>query len=260
MTRALVAALGAALACSGSALAKGPIDLRICGATECRAFAFVPGKRQNADLVTGLVDADQSFVFQSPPRLGPWYELALASDSYELFTVAYAPEAGVVKRKDTWIAVTPRTRAALRQATRGLAPRPRPIIERALVNGLPSANPSVYAGMFGPLPPAPAPPPGTPAAEIRLATRGQTPWTDGRRIEYFPAANVLRRSGEWVAAPDALARRIEEDLTTVRKEADGLGWPAVASVLLLAAGLAAAAWATLRRRRHVGRVLRPARR
>jgi hypothetical protein len=259
MTRALAAAFVAALACAGTALAKGPVELRICGASDCREFKAVPGKPRDAELVFGLVNAEQSFDFVGPPPLGRWYELTLRADWYEWSPLAYAADAGVVAQSGNWIALDRRTLAAVRRATSGLQPKPRPAIERALVNGLPSANPAVYAGVFGPLPPAPVPPPGTPVAEIRLVAGGETPWTDGRRIEYFPAANVLRRSGEWVRTPRPLANRIENDLTSVGKDADGVGWPAVLSVLVLAGGLVLAGWATLGRRRRVARALRPAR-
>lgn len=258
MRHALAAALLTAVACAATAPAKGPIDLRVCGASDCREFAFVPGMPRNARLVTGLVNAEQSFAFTSPAPLGPWYDLELSSDWYDWSPLAYAPEARRLKRNDSWIAVDRRTLAALRRAASGLEPKPRPAIQRALVNGLPSADPAVYGGIFGPLPAAPVPPPGTPVAQIRLVAGDETPWTDGHRIEYFPAANVLRRSGEWVRAPGPLANRIEDDLASVRKEADGVGWPAVLSVLALAGGLLLAGRATLGRRRRVARALRPA--
>ena len=259
MRRALAAGFAAALACAGTAPAKGPIDLQICGASECRDFAFVPGKSRNARLVTGLVAAEQSFAFASPAPLGPWYAVRLTSEWYEWPALAYAPEARLLKRNDSWVRIGRRTAAAVDRATRGLRPKPRPVIERALVNGLPSASPRVYGDVFGRLPTAPVPPPGTPVAEIRLVAGEETPWTDGRRIEYFPAVNVLRRSGEWVRAPAPLAGRIEEDLASVRKDADGVGWPATVSVLALAGGLALIGWLTLGRRRRVARALRPAR-
>jgi hypothetical protein len=254
MTRALVAAGLAAAALAAPAAAKGPVDVVICGAAECREFRWAPHETEtsdaNADLAIELVNLGQSFAFAETPELAPFYRVQLEVPGMTFAPLTIVPSARVAARSASWVRLNGRTLATFRRVASGIEPFPAPEIDRATVNGRPVDSPASYEAVFETLDEASAPPAGTPHAEIRFRASDPNPWTDGRGpVTYYPTADTLRRSGEWVRASPELVKLIEDDLVSVRKEESGLSMPAMASSVALVFGLVAVGWMTLMRRR-----------
>jgi hypothetical protein len=243
------------LAVASPAAAKGPIDLKICGASECRAFGWAPRERAHETLVTGVVALYDDFAFVSSPPLAGYYELQLRADWNAGDRAFYVPTRAVAEVHSSWVRVPPALAAALRGATAGLEPRPRPTLERVVVNGHLVDDATAYAAVFDRLGRAHPLPPETPRAELEVRASAANPWTDERgSVEYFPSANVIHREAEWVVAPAALAERIEDDLADVARAHDPRpAWPSYLSLAALVAGGGGLAWLKLGRRRSRAR-------
>ncbi len=243
------------LAAAAPAAAKGPIELRVCGASECATFkapfagmADAP-QSEHARLVTSVANLERNFDFTGPPPLASYYALTLSSDFYDWSDIAYVPEHQVARVGSNWVNLSGGLADALTEAIGGLEPKAAPEIRRAVVNGQESRDPEAYALAFGELPPAQAPPPGTPKSVIRLETAEPTPWTDGRPLEYYPSTDTISREGEWVRASEVVSTRIEDDLEAVKGDAGGRTWPGYLTGAALVLAVAAVAWLALRRRR-----------
>ena len=249
-TRLVVVTLVVAmLAAPAPAPAKGPISLELCGVSACRTFAWVPSERANERLVHGVVALHEDFAFVSAPPLAPYYALQLEADWYEWDSVFYLPAHGVAEVQSSWLRVPRPLASALRAATAGLDPQPRPTLARVVVNGRPAADPPAYGAVFDRLPKAAPPPPETPRARIRLATGARTPWTDEpRAVDYVPTADLLHREAEWVRAPADLAQLIEDDLRAGAAEKRS-AWPSYLSLAALLAGAGGVVWLRRARRR-----------
>jgi hypothetical protein len=245
----------ATLFVASPAAAKGPIELEICGSSECRGFGWAPRERAHETLVTGLVALYDDFTFVSAPPLAGYYELRLTADWYAWDRAFYVPTRAVAEVQSSWVRIPSALAAALRGATVGLEPRPRPTLERVVVNGHPVDDAAAYAGVFDHLGTAQPPPPETPRAELELRASAANPWTDERKsVEYFPSANVIHRETEWVVATAALAERIEADLAeAARAHGAGPAWPSYLSLAALVAGGGGLAWLRLGRRRSRAR-------
>lgn len=251
MIRPFLAAAALAAAAAAPVPAKGPIDVRICGAAECRE---IRGAAADAELTRALVQLSESTAFASVPELAPYYRVEISAPGIEFSPLHVVPSAGVAERRQTWIRLDARLVTALDGAVDGVRPKAPPRVERALVNGRPSRAPRVYERLFAPLNEASVPPAGVPHAEIRLATSPPSPWADRvGTFLYYPTLDTVRRSGQWVAASSGLAARIEADLVSVRKRERGASLPALAGSLALVVGLGGVAWMTIVRRRGGGR-------
>jgi hypothetical protein len=252
----VVIVVAAVLALAPTAWAKGPIDLEICGASDCRTFH----DRTHWRLVTGVLDLYGAFSFARTAEPAPYYELRIEGPGMEEWlgedrAMYFVPSRGVVRTPSTWIKPRPALLRSLRAAVRGLRPWPRPELTRVTVNGR-SADAASYEFLLGYLPVAePAPELGDPV-EIRVFFERMTAWTTARRsIQYFPTQRILHRDTEWFGLPGDAARRLEADAGLVPPPArpraggsDGATLLAAAVAATLAA-LAAAAVGLRRARR-----------
>jgi hypothetical protein len=253
----VVTAVAAALSLAPTAGAKGPLDLQICGASDCRTFH----DRTHWRLVTGVLDVYGAFSFARTSEPARYYELRIKGPGMEEWlgedrAIYFVPSRGVVRSPSTWIRPRAALLRSLRAAVRGLRPWPLPTPTRVTVNGR-TAEPAAYEALLGVLQGAePAPDLGDPV-EIRFFFARATAWTTSRRpIRYFPAQNIIHRDTEWFRPPSELARRIERDAgLTPRRAApppNGSGGP-----MLLAAGAAAALGALAAATVAVRRARRP---
>ena len=251
MIRLILAAAALAAAAAAPVLAKGPIEVQICGAAECREIRRAAA---DAELGRALVQLSQSTAFVPAPELAPYYRVEISAPGDEFYPLHVVPSAGVAERRQTWIRLDARLVTALDGAAGGVRPKSPPRVDRALVNGRPSRSPRVYEGLFAPLGEASVPPADVPHAEIRLETSPPSPWSEGgSTFLYYPTLDTLRRSGDWVGVSPDLAARIEADLVSVRKGESGASLPALAGSAALVVGLGGVAWMTIVRRRGGGR-------
>jgi hypothetical protein len=253
---ALVAALAATLVAAPSAVAKGPVDLEICGAGECRTLRG-SGYR---GIAYDLLDVFGTFSFAKAPEPTAYYRLELKGRAVtdwlgEQRRLFFVPSHGVVRTGSSW--VTPRAGVLrrLRVAVRGLRPWPAPALARVEVNGR-SADPAPYAALLETLPVAEPKPELGDRVEIHLFFERPTPWTTGRRpIRYFPTQDIFHRDSDWFRPPRELARRIEADAGLAAPPAppspngSARGTLLAAAVAATLAALAAAAVGLRRARR-----------
>jgi len=254
---ALVASFAAAtLVLAPPAAAKGPLELEVCGASECRTFT----DRTRWRLVTGVLDLYGAFSFASTPPPAPYYELKVNGPGMGEWlgndrTIYFVPSRAVTRTPSSWIKLGPALVRALRRAVDGLRPWPQPDLARVTVDGR-TVELAGYSALLGDLPAAePAPELGD-AVETRVSFERRTPWTTTRRsLQYFPAQRILHRDTAWFRPPAEVVRRIEADAGLTPRRAAPPPSGADGSPLLAAglaatlAALAAAAVALRRARR-----------
>jgi hypothetical protein len=243
---AILPVLAAALAAAAPATAKGPVDVKICGATACVKIHAIEGREQGSALAYGLLDAGSSFEFVDAPPAQPWYSVEFDAPWFnQEGTMPYAE--GLLGIGNSWVRPTLPVAMSLKRFTRDLEPRPAVTIRAVTVNGTPVADPGAYEALLADLPLGDPPARLGRAVVIRLAPDVVTQWADPERsLAYFPPQRLLRRGPEWLTVPDDVAARIEADagLANPVPPPSASGFPArdLAAVLatLAAVGLGAA--------------------
>lgn len=215
MSRALLlAAIMAALAAfPASAAAKGPIELRVCGASGCEVF---PPGSPGEEIAFALLDVESAVPlddFVPAPPLAPYYELRVAADWIDSWLGGpalryWVPSAGVVFGGANWVRPPASTAADLARVTAGVEPWPAPHLEGVFVAGREVADLAPYAALFGEL--APVDCCFGEGVSIRARFDRPAPWSE-TRLEYVAADRLLVRGSDLVRAPDGLAAAIERD-------------------------------------------------
>ena len=243
---AILSALVAALATGAPAAAKGPVDVKICGATECVRIHAGEGPAQGSALAYGLLDVGYSPDFVEAPPAQPWYSVEFEAEWFgQDGTMPYAD--GLLGVGNSWVRPRLPVAMSLKRFTRDLEPRPAVTIDAATVNGKPVADPSAYDALLGDLPLGDPPDRLGRAVVIRLTPDVVTQWADPERsLAYFPPQRLLRRGPVWHTVPEDLAATIEADAGLAKPTAppSASGFPAgdLAAVLatLAVVGLAVA--------------------
>ena len=237
---AILSVLAAALATATPAAAKGPVDVKICGATECVRIHAGEGPAQGSALAYGLLDVGSSVDFVPAPPAQPWYSVEYDAGWFDQAgTMPYAD--GLLGIGNSWVRPTLPVAMSLKRFTRDLEPRPAVTIRAATVNGESVVDPAAYEALLADLPIGDPPDRLGRAVVIRLTPDVVTQWADPERsFAYFPPQRLLRRGPEWHTVPQDVAATIEADA--------GLGppsAPAAASASGFPAGDLAAVLAAL---------------
>ena len=200
-----------ALGTAAPAAAKGPVDVKICGATECVRIHAGEGPAQGSALAYGLLDVGYSPDFAEAPRAQPWYSVEFEADWFgQEGTMPYAD--GLLGVGNSWVRPRLPLAMSLKRFTRDLEPRPAVTIKAAMVNGRPAADPAAYNALLGDLPLGDPPDRLGRAVVIRLTPDVVTQWADPERsLAYFPPQRLLKRGPEWRTVPESLAATIEAD-------------------------------------------------
>lgn len=244
----------AALVLAAPAGAKGPVDLDVCGVSECKTFKW--RGEENWELVLGLLNAN-GLDYAAAPAPGNYYRLQAKADWLEDVQGAtlfyYVPGANTLRAGSNWLRPDKKLTAALAGATRDLEPFPRPTLTRVLVNGRSAPNPAAYEALLGELAAGKVVPDLGRRIEIVLRSDRPSPWTSVLRpLEYFPRVNLLHRHVEWFRVTPRLAAQIEEDAGIVAVAADSRSkWPGYLTATLLLVGLVTVVALNLRARRRV---------
>jgi hypothetical protein len=255
---AALALATAALTAASPAAAKGPVDVTICGATECvEIHAGEDGRTQGSALAYGLLDVGSSPDFVAAPPAQPWYSVELDADWFgRNATMPYAD--GLLGVGNSWVRPRLPVAMSLKRFTRELEPRPPVEIRAATVDGEPVADPGAYDALLGELPIGVPPDRLGRAVVIRLTPDVVTQWADPERsLAYFPPQRLLRRGPDWVRVPDAVAATIESDAGLVSKQpaapSAASGFPAGDVAAALAVLAAAVGLVLVSRRRRQSR-------
>jgi hypothetical protein len=249
---ALLSVLAAALATGAPAAAKGPVDVKICGATECVTIHAGEEPVQGSALAYGLLDVGSSADFVPAPPAQPWYSVELDADWFgREGTMPYTE--GLLGIGNSWVRPALPVAMSLKRFTRDLEPRPAVTIRSATVNGKPVADPSAYDALLADLPIGDPPERLGRAVVIRLTPDVVTQWADPERsFAYFPPQRLLRRGPEWHTVPEDVAATIEADagLAKPAPPPSASGFPAgdLAAVLATLAVVALAVAIVSRRR------------
>jgi hypothetical protein len=255
---AAVIALLAALVPATPAAAKGPVDVDLCGLSDCKRFRWSPHSGENGEVVIGLLNTD-SMELASSPTPGPYYRLQTKADWLEQTTLEstffYVPAANTLRAGSNWLRPDRKLSVALAAATRGLEPFPRPKLTRVLVNGRPAPNPAAYEALLGALPQGNVVPDLGRRIEIVVRSSRPSPWTSAPRpLEYFPRFNLLHRQVEWFSVSPPLAEQIEDDARIGAPAGPSRSaWPGYLAAILLGLGLVAVVALNQRSRRRVRR-------
>jgi hypothetical protein len=247
-----------ALVLAGPAAAKGPIDLEVCGSSDCKTLKSTPGSEENWELMGGLLNPDDLDFAPAPPP-GPYYRLQAKADwlenSLTETSFFYVPVANTLRAGSNWLRPDRKLSVAVAAATRGLEPFPRPTLTRVLVNGRTASDPAAYEALLGKLPPGNVVPDLGSRIEIVLRSERPSPWTSVLRpLEYFPRVNLLHRQVEWFSVSPRLAEQIEEDAGIVAAAADSRSsWPSYLAAVLLGLGLLTVVGLNQRSRRRMVR-------
>ena len=235
----ILSVLAATLVTAAPAAAKGPVDVKICGATECVRIHAGEGPAQGSALAYGLLDVGSSVDFVDAPPAQPWYSVDYDAGWFrQKGTISYAD--GLLGIGNNWVRPTLPVAMSLERFTRDLEPRQAVTIRAATVNGKPVAYPSAYDALLGDLPVGAPPDRLGRAVVIRLTPDVVTPWADPERsFAYFPPQRLLRRGPEWRAVPEDVAATIEADAGLAKPSAPGAasasGFPAGNLAAVLAA-------------------------
>jgi len=251
---AALALLTAALAAASPAAAKGPVDVRICGATECVKIHAGEGRGQGSALAYGLLDAWGWDDFAAAPPAQSWYSVEYDADWLnQEGTLPYAD--GLLGNGNSWVRPPLPVAMSLKRFTRDLEPRPAVTIRAATVNGKPVSDPAAYDALLGDLPIGDPPDRLGRAVVIRLTPDVVTQWADPERsFAYFPPQRLVRRGPEWHTVPEDVAATIEADagLAPTSASTSASGFPTgrvAASTAAPAAAAVALALVSRRRRR-----------
>jgi hypothetical protein len=203
-----------ALALAPAALAKGPVEMTICGASSCTtARSESLDGRGPIDAVLsaeGMALDGSGASFASAPPPGAFYEVRLESDWTQPATRFFVPSAGLLAVGTNWIRLDPAATAAIRSAVAGIDPYPEPRLTGALVDGLPARDPGVYGALVGRLEPGDVPASAGSHVTIVLRAERGTPWTgESVALLLYAGSNVVRRNDGWYRVPPELAARIE---------------------------------------------------
>ncbi len=200
-------AVAAALVVAPPALAKGPFE--VCGASGCAVIA------PETQLPIRLsVDAATPTVPPTAPA--PYFVVRLAH--FDGVLAYWVPSASVLRLLPqnwpaVWVAPLPGEDALLREKTAGLEPYPAPAHATAYVDYNLAKRGGTYLRLFTIGAPLAG---GAPATAAWLAVwlrGGHSPWNDGTAsLEISRTGNLLRREGQVLQIPAALARRIRAGL------------------------------------------------
>jgi hypothetical protein len=265
MKRALVVviALGV-LAFAGSALAKGPFTIGICGSSGCPSVKQEIEGRGPDVLGSTLLAALDGGRLKAPtvgaPAPAPFLSLRIAEWG-ESPTLYYVPSRRLLRMAPYWFRVPHSFARRLESVAPGLKPWPTPRLTQVLVDGRPAADPARYAVLLDPLPPAPVPTDAGSPVKLTLSAERANPWTDVP-ITYFSAVRTLYRDSQWLRIPGALATALDRDAGLGPPPANTSGsgplpWIVAGGLSTLLLG--AASGLTLRSRRKRPSAGRPAR-
>jgi hypothetical protein len=250
---AILSVLAAALAAAAPASAKGPVDVKICGATQCVTIHAGEGPTQGSALAYGLLDVGSSADFVAAPPAQPWYSVEFEADWFGRDgTMPYAD--GLLGIGNSWVRPRLPVAMSLKRFTRDLEPRPAVTIRAATVNGKAVADPAAYDALLADLPFGDPPDRLGRAVVMRLTPDVVTQWADpARSFAYFPPQRLLRRGPEWLTVPEDVAATIEADAGLAKPDpppASASGFPAgdLAAVLATLAVVALAVVLISRRR------------
>jgi hypothetical protein len=217
----LTASLSVVRVASAQAPGGGLLITRVCGANECKRifnglFLIRPG--------------DPTPPRAAPPPIGDYFVLepsnyrsqSQANQAFGPVTPAFfVPDGGVLRARadplqlapQAWLQMSPGTKAALREALRGLEPFPAPRLTEALIAGREAGDPDDYRDLYDAFPAVREPFPigRGPATAIVLRSDPRSPWTDGHnRLAYYRDLGLLSRDGQWVRPSAGLIDRIED--------------------------------------------------
>jgi hypothetical protein len=244
----------AALAPVGSAAAKGPFIVRICGAPGCTTVKQEFGGRAPDALGSTLLNALGRGHLKAPtvgtPALARYYSLEIEEFGGS-GPVYYVPSLRMLRAAPYWFRAPGSFVRRMEAVTAGLRPWPAPRLTQVLVGSRRAADPSAYAVLLGPLPRASVPTDAGKSVRIELSAERASPWTD-LPVTYFPGVRTLYRDSQWLRVPDRLAAAAERDTALTapsRSTSDSGTWPWAVAGGLATLLLAAAAALALRLRR-----------
>ncbi len=182
--------------------------LEVCGSGGCETIRL--------DARGGPLVRWRNVQFATPPPLAPYYELRSERLSPGGRLGFYVPSRDLLKvtfstGQPQWMRATGRAARRLEARIAG-EPWPAPTVTEAFVGARRAQAADGYARLFEPA--EAASPRDTRAEQIMIVLRSErvTPWTDGYpALAYLPEERLLRRGGEYVRAPQALAELIERD-------------------------------------------------